>query len=116
MIVATAGVGKTAVGKIIEGLKDPDDIILVTDDMDAALKLQSGQIDYYIGTCHTGAGASLGVIPGLIGMNKCHTFGRRIPDESEVKEKLSEGKIAFGCCVDQADEVVPILWKIFKGE
>ena len=45
------------------------------------MKLRVGQADYYLGTCHTGAGASLGVLVGLMGSAACHTFGRGVPTE-----------------------------------
>ncbi|WP_372348939.1 DUF2620 family protein [Streptomyces sp. KL116D] len=47
------------------------------------MKLRAGQADYFLGTCHTGAGASLGVLVGLMGQAACHTFGRGVPTEEE---------------------------------
>lgn len=60
-------------------------------------------------TCHTGAGASLGVLVGLVGQAACHTFGRSVPDRATVESLLDQGKKVFGFSLDQIDTVVPLL-------
>lgn len=56
--ILTGGVGKTEVAHTVSGLALDGLEITVSNDMDAAMKLRAGQADYYLGTCHTGAGAS----------------------------------------------------------
>lgn len=73
------------------------------------MKLRGGQADYFLGTCHTGAGASLGVLVGLLGKPACHTFGRSVPTEDEVNALLSEGKKVFGFAIDQIDVIAPLM-------
>lgn len=34
------------------------------------MKVKSGQLDYYIGACNTGAGAALSIAIAVIGYNK----------------------------------------------
>jgi hypothetical protein len=83
--------------------------------MDAAMKLRSGQADYYFGTCHTGAGASLGVLVGILGSDKCMTFKRGVGSEETIRQALDEGRVAFGFSIDQVDKVVPVLVKSIQA-
>jgi hypothetical protein len=107
--ILTGGVGKTEVAKTVSGLGIEGLTVTVSNDMDAAMKLRARQADYYLGTCHTGAGASLGVLLGLVGAAKCHTFGRSVPTEEEISALLAEGKTVFGFAIDQIDVVAPLM-------
>lgn len=107
--ILTGGVGKTEVAGIVSTLGIDGIEIAVSNDMDAAMKLRGGQADFYLGTCHTGAGASLGVLVGLLGKPQCHTFGRSVPTEDEVTALLAEGKKVFGFAIDQIDAVAPVM-------
>ncbi|KIF67758.1 hypothetical protein HY68_02430 [Streptomyces sp. AcH 505] len=107
--ILTGGVGKTEVAGIVSKLGIDGIEIAVSNDMDAAMKLRGGQADFYLGTCHTGAGASLGVLVGLLGKPLCHTFGRSVPTEDEVTALLAEGKKVFGFAIDQIDAVAPVM-------
>ncbi|MGY1438599.1 DUF2620 domain-containing protein [Streptomyces reniochalinae] len=107
--ILTGGVGKTEVANAIKELGLDGVDVVVSSDMDAAMKLRAGQADYFFGTCHTGAGASLGVLVGLMGQPACHTFGRTVPTEDEVAALLTEGKKVFGFSMDQISTVVPLL-------
>lgn len=109
MKIMTGGVAKSAVAEALTPLLGPEDEVIVGTDMDAAMKLRSGAIDYYFGTCHTGAGASLGVLVGLLG-GKAHTFGRGVPSREAVAQAIADGKVAFGFALDQVSDVVPLLW------
>ncbi|MEW2219091.1 DUF2620 domain-containing protein [Streptomyces sp. NPDC006990] len=107
--ILTGGVGKTEVADAVRAL-DLDGVeVVVSSDMDAAMKLRSGQADYYLGTCHTGAGASLGVLVGLLGQPACHTFGRTVPGEDEVAALIADGKKVFGFSMDQIETIAPLL-------
>ena len=90
--ILIGGVGKAQVAEVLGELGIGGLEVSVSSDMDAALKLRTGQADYYLGTCHTGAGASLGVLLGVLGSSTCHTFGRGIPTEPEVTALLEDGK------------------------
>lgn len=107
--ILLGGVGKSEVASRIKEIGDEGLEVKATNDMDAAMKLRAGQADYYFGTCHTGAGASLGVLVGLLGNDKCMTFRRGLAKEEVVKEALDGGKVAFGFSIDQIDRVVPVL-------
>ncbi|MEV6437415.1 DUF2620 domain-containing protein [Streptomyces anulatus] len=107
--ILTGGVGKVEVTQAIGGLGIDSLDVVPSSDMDAAMKLRVGQADYYLGTCHTGAGASLGVLVGLLGSASCHTFGRSVPSEEVVTALLAEGKKAFGFSMDQIDVIAPLM-------
>ncbi|MEU0279582.1 DUF2620 family protein [Streptomyces sp. NPDC088147] len=107
--ILTGGVGKTEVAHTVSALALDGLEITVSNDMDAAMKLRAGQADYYLGTCHTGAGASLGILVGLLGLPLCHTFGRHVPTEDEVAALLADGKKVFGFAIDQIDVIAPIM-------
>ncbi|TDD73084.1 DUF2620 family protein [Jiangella aurantiaca] len=110
MKIIAGGVAKTEVAEVLRPLLRPGDTVVVGTDMDAAVQLRSGEADYYLGTCHTGAGASLGVLVGLLGSDKTHTFGRSLPSVETIQAAVDEGNLAFGFSLDQAQEVVPALW------
>jgi hypothetical protein len=107
--ILIGGVGKTEVADTVSGLGLDDVQVAVSNDMEAAVTLRTGRADYYLGTCHTGAGASLGVLVGLVGAAKCHTFGRSVPSQEEVRALLEEGKTVFGFAIDQIDTVSPLV-------
>ncbi|WP_147917028.1 DUF2620 family protein [Ruania zhangjianzhongii] len=110
MKIITGGVGKAQVAEVLKPLLRPEDEVSVGSDMDAAIKLQSGQADFFLGTCHTGAGASLGVLVGLLGGDRCHTFARKIPAAEDVDHALASGAVALGFSVDQITEAVPVIY------
>ncbi|MFH8614548.1 DUF2620 domain-containing protein [Streptomyces sp. NPDC017979] len=107
--ILTGGVGKVEVADTVKQLALDGVEVTVSSDMDAAMKLRAGQADYYLGTCHTGAGASLGVLVGLLGKDACHTFGRSVPGVDQVVALLDDGKKVFGFALDQIDAVTPVL-------
>lgn len=84
----------------------------VGNDMDAAMALLDGSADYYLGTCHTGAGASLGVLVGVLGSQRCHTFGRSVVSAAELRDVVEGGAVAFGFSIDQIDHLVPLFARV----
>ncbi|WP_255955446.1 DUF2620 domain-containing protein [Streptomyces odontomachi] len=107
--ILTGGVGRAEVAAAVEELRLDGVTVVLSDDMDAAMQLRAGRADYYLGTCHTGAGASLGVLVGLMGRAACHTFGRTVPTDDEIGALLADGKRIFGFSLDQMDAVTPAL-------
>ena len=107
--ILIGGVGKAQVAEVLGELGIGGLEVSLSSDMDAAMKLRTGQADFYLGTCHTGAGASLGVLLGVLGSSTCHTFGRGIPTEPEVTALLEDGKKVFGFGMDQISETAPVV-------
>ncbi|MEU2096135.1 DUF2620 domain-containing protein [Streptomyces globisporus] len=107
--ILTGGVGKVEVTRTIDALGIDSLDVAASSDIDAAMKFRAGQADYYLGTCHTGAGASLGVLVGLMGSAVCHTFGRGVPDAAQIDALLADGKKVFGFSMDQIDTIAPLM-------
>lgn len=116
MKIIAGGVAKKKVADTLAPLLGPDDTVEIGTDMDAAMQLRGGRADYYLGTCHTGAGASLGVLVSLLGSEKTHTFGRKAPSAAAVKEAVDAGNIAYGFSMDQVDAVVPLLLDALRAK
>ncbi|MFD8381758.1 DUF2620 domain-containing protein [Streptomyces sp. NPDC059679] len=107
--ILIGGIGKVEVADTINKLALDGIEVAVSSDMDAAMKLRTGQAGYFLGTCHTGAGASLGVLVGIMGNPACHTFGRSVPTQDEIKALLAQGKKVFGFSTDQIDLIAPLM-------
>lgn len=72
--------------------------VFIHNDMEAAMKVKSGQLDYYIGACNTGAGAALSIAIAVIGYNKSCTIakpGIKAKDE-HIAKMIAEGKWRLG--------------------
>ncbi|MGK5545877.1 DUF2620 domain-containing protein [Streptomyces sp. URMC 127] len=113
--ILTGGLGKSEVAHAVRELRLPGVEVALSSDMDAAVRLAGRQADYYLGTCHTGAGASLGVLVGLLGSAACHTFGRSVPSADEVAPLLANGVKVFGFAVDRIDAMVPVVVRAIAG-
>lgn len=104
------GVGKADVKRLLEQRRDPQLKIVVSSDLEAGPILKRTASTYYIGTCHTGAGGSLGAMMAFMGRQKTHTFGRQNrTTPEEVRKLLTSGVRVFGLSVDQINSVVPVL-------
>lgn len=83
----------------------------ILNDIEAAMKVKAGQLDYYIGCCNTGAGAALSLAIAIIGFTQCCTIAkpaiRAKPDE--ITKFIGEGKIAFGLSVEHIEHAIPLL-------
>ncbi|MFJ2112514.1 DUF2620 family protein [Streptomyces sp. NPDC087850] len=107
--ILTGGLGRSEVADTLAALGLDGLEVALSNDMDGATKLRSGLADYYLGTCLTGAGASLGLLVGLLGQPLCHTFGRSVPTEEQVGALLADGKRVFGFAADRIDAVAPVV-------
>ncbi|MER6915724.1 DUF2620 family protein [Streptomyces sp. NPDC000594] len=113
MKILTGGVGKVETADTLRALALDGVEIAVSSDLEAAAQLGGGGggggAVYYLGTCHTGAGASLGVLVGLLGQGTCHTFGRSVPTEEEIAALVAGGTRVFGFSLDRIEAVAPPL-------
>ncbi len=113
--ILTGGLGRTDVARIVQQLGLDGIDVAESDNMGAAVELRSGRADCYLGTCHTGAGASLGVLVGVLGSGACHTFGRSVPQETQVAALLAAGVKVFGFAVDRIEAVTPVIVRAVAG-
>lgn len=85
--------------------------ITVKGDMQAAMDIASGTADFYLGSCQTGGGGSLGMAIALCGYGRCVTVaspGKYMKDE-EMVSAVKAGKKCFGMVVEAIPTVVPVL-------
>ncbi|MFC1234698.1 MULTISPECIES: DUF2620 domain-containing protein [unclassified Vibrio] len=90
----------------------------ILNDMDAAMKVKSGELDYYIGACNTGAGAALSMAIALIGFNESCTIAKPAfrAKEDQIIQFLSEGKKAFGVSIEHVEHAIPMLVTLLAKE
>lgn len=104
------GVGKADVKRLLERRPAANVKVVVSNDLEAGPIVKRTSDTFYIGTCHTGAGGSLGAMLAFLGRQRCHTFGRQARlTTGDVQKLLDAGVRAFGLSVDQIDSIVPTL-------
>ncbi|MGF1726124.1 DUF2620 domain-containing protein [Photobacterium nomapromontoriensis] len=83
----------------------------ILNDMEAAMKVKSGQLDYYIGCCNTGAGAALSMAIAIIGFAQSCTIAKPAiqAKQAEIDTFITEGKVAFGLSVEHVEHAIPML-------
>ncbi|HBE79362.1 MAG TPA: DUF2620 domain-containing protein [Firmicutes bacterium] len=87
--------------------------VAVKSDIEAAMMVKAGQAEYYLGACATGGGGALAMALAILTRQKCATVSMpgRLPQASEIKQYLTEGKVAFGFTGDHVDLAVPLIMK-----
>lgn len=87
--------------------------ISVMSDLDAAMAVQNGQADYYIGACETGAGGALAMATALLGADKTLTVASptKVLSQEEINQGVKKGKVAFGFTINAKDKVLPEIVK-----
>lgn len=80
-------------------------------DVEAAKKVTSGEFDYYVGACQSGAGGALGMAYALVGRDRCATIAMAgiAPKKEKVQQVVDKGVVAFGFTNDQIDNAIPML-------
>ena len=109
--IAIAGLQREQIQEQIErSAPDTFECHILTD-MDAAMKVKSGDMDYFIGCCNTGAGGALAMAIAIIGYNQCCTIAKPAikAKEDEMKQFIEKGCIAFGLSIEHIEHAVPML-------
>lgn len=109
--IGIAGLQREQIKEQIEATSPNTFEMHILNDMDAALKVKSGELDYYIGCCNTGAGAALSMAIAIIGFDKSCTIAKPAiqAKQVEVDQFISEGKVAFGLSVEHVEHAIPLL-------
>ncbi|AVR05071.1 DUF2620 domain-containing protein [Pluralibacter gergoviae] len=109
--IGVAGLQRELIKQMIESSAPGCFETFICNDLEAASKVKSGQLDYYIGACNTGAGAALSIAIAIIGFNKCCTIARpgARAREEEIVRAVGAGKVAFGLSVENIEHAVPLL-------
>jgi Protein of unknown function DUF2620 len=103
--VVITGLARDRAAALASDAAAPDITVTTSSDYDGAVALQTGEADYYIGICQSGAGGALAFAIGLVGSKRARTVapaGRPL-DEQAVVTALAEGVVAFGVALDQVD-------------
>ena len=112
-IVVGGQMDKQSIAKMVEQLGGDKVSVSIKSDLDGALAIQTGQAQYYVGACNTGAGGALGLAVGLLGPKLCvsiSTPGTSM-DEAQIAAQVKEGKRAFGMIVNSVERQLPLLMK-----
>ncbi|MDE1242595.1 DUF2620 domain-containing protein [Vibrio aestuarianus] len=109
--IAIAGLQREQVKDSIEATVPGAFECHIMTDMEAAMKVKSGEMDYFIGSCNTGAGGALAMAIAIIGFNSSCTIAKPSfkAKEEEVAAFISEGKVAFGLSIEHIEHAVPML-------
>lgn len=85
-------------------------------DTEAAMKVKSGEFDYYVGACQSGAGGALAMAYGVLGRDKCATIGMCgiAPKEEKVIDAVRRGCKAFGFTNEQVEPAMSLLLKYLE--
>jgi len=110
-IVVGGQLDKAEIQKLVEqGAKGKFEVE-VKSDLDAAMALKNGAVEYYFGACNTGGGGALAMAIALLGRDLCATVSMpsKIMEEAEMRESVRQGKRAFGFTAQHKDVIVPII-------
>ncbi len=110
-IVVGGQIDKQEIYKLMVDNIDQKFEIEVKSDLDAAMDLQQGKADYYIGACNTGGGGALAMAMALAGGDKCVTLSMpgKVMSKEEIVKEINSGKKAFGFTAQDKNFIVPIL-------
>ena len=114
-IVVGGQIDKENVAEIIKKYI-PEAEITIKSDIDAAMDVKLGNVDYYFGACNTGGGGALAMAIAIAGTDKCATLAMpgNILDEEKIKGEVNAGKVAFGFTPQSAEQVIKIVAQYIK--
>lgn len=108
------GMAKEQIARVVRETGGADVEVKVTSDFEAAAGIKSGQADYYIGACQSGAGGALAVAIAMLGFDqvvRLSGVGSSGIDETLVTKGVADGKRAFGIAHSHIEAGVPIVVK-----
>jgi hypothetical protein len=116
--VAVCGMGKEKMARLINESGDGEVVAEITSDFEAAMSVQQGKVDYYMGACQSGAGGALAVATGLLGPAKVVRLsgvGSAGVTPDQIEEALENGKLAFGVSHSHIDSAVPTIVEAIRA-
>lgn len=107
-IVVGGQIEKAQIEELLQKYGKGNYEITVKTDIDAAMDLKNGAVDYYFGACNTGGGGALAMAIALLGGDKTATLGMpgKTASAEEIKESVLAGKIAFGFTSQDMDFII----------
>jgi hypothetical protein len=109
--IVVTGMGKERIAQLARDTGAGEVEATVKTDFEAALAVQSGTADYYIGACQSGAGGALGVATALLGSGQVlRLSGTGAADATaQIDAAVRDGVKAFGLAHTHVDTMVPAL-------
>ena len=94
----------------------PEAEIIIKSDIDAAMDVKMGNVDYYFGACNTGGGGALAMAIAIAGADKCATLAMpgNILEKEKIRDEVKAGKVAFGFTPQSAEQVIKIVAEYIK--
>lgn len=114
--IGVIGIGRDEIIRIVGDLPGAEPV--ATSDIDAAMRLQAGELSYMIGVCESGGGAALAIPIAILGAERCTNLsklGRPVP-EAELPAAIESGTVAFGVARDHIPALVPALVRALAGQ
>lgn len=109
--IVVVGLGRKEVATRAQDIAGPRAIVTSMTDVEGAIAVRDGRIDFLIGVCQSGAGGALAMAVAFLGRDKCAsvtTMGRPpVPDT--VRRFVGEGRVAFGVSTDQVEPALRML-------
>lgn len=117
-IVIGGQIDKDEIFKLVSKEMGSEVEVEIKSDLDAAMALHNGKVDYYIGACNTGGGGALAMALALVGASKCATLSMpgTILNEEEIIAAIKSGKTAFGFTAQDKEQLIPIICRELRKE
>lgn len=111
--VVFTGIGRDRAAEVARAVAGSQLKVRTGSDYEGVLALKSGEADYFVGICQSGAGGALALAVGLLGSKNCLTVSTAgtPPKAGAVEDGVDKGIVAFGLAVDHIEEVIPRLVK-----
>jgi hypothetical protein len=107
--IGVIGIGRDEIVRMLESAPGVQPV--PTSDIDAATRVQAGELDYVVGVCESGGGAALAIPIAILGADRCRNLsklGRPAP-RAELVAALEAGVVSFGLARDHIPALVPEL-------
>ncbi len=118
-IVVGGQINKQEIRDFIENNFGKDNVVVeVKTDLDAAMAVQNGLFDYYVGACQTGSGGALAMAIALLGFDKCKTIATPggIIAKEEIISAVNDNCKAFGFTGEHIASVLPVLLDALRSK
>lgn len=106
-IVIGGQMGKNEIKEIVTSIVDSSVEVEIRDDVSAAMEVQSGKADWYLGACMTGGGGALAMAIAILGYGKCQALSS--DDEAVIQKAVRNGVKAFGFTPALSKSVIPVI-------
>jgi hypothetical protein len=107
--VGVIGIGRDEIVGILAATPGIEPV--ATSDIDAATRVQSGELSYIVGVCESGGGAALAIPIAILGADRCANLSKlgRPVAEADLPAVFDSGTRAFGVARDHIPALVPAL-------